>query len=186
MAQYTGIQYNSPFVGAFLFAPDYINLLENIGILSTPFCFISTKESHWISCINSTYPIGIWKDYNIEIHFLHYASEAEVLEKWSRRIMRLNMDNLLVKFCDRDYCTDELVERFSKLPFKHKICFSAREYPYEGVVCLKEQKALPYVDSCWKISDKYWNFVQEANLIGGYSNSLFTRLITYFTAHINL
>lgn len=71
------------------------------------------------------YPIGLIAN-DIEIHFIHYKDEDEAYAKWSRRVKRINWDNLIVKFCDRDQCTEDLIRRFDKLPYSHKVCFTAK------------------------------------------------------------
>lgn len=186
MCQYSKIQYNSPFVGLFFFAPDYIILLQHIEIIYKPFSFINRKDSKYINRLDcKEYPIGYWAEYDIEIHFLHYKSEAECLEKWNRRLRRLDFDNLIVKFCDRDMCSDSLVRTFDKLPYTNKVCFTSKPYPqYKSVVWLEEQACFEQVQSCWLISDKYYNFVKHANEVLHINTTLFGRLLLNFAAHI--
>lgn len=186
MCQYSEIQYNSPFIGLFFFAPDYIKLLQHIELVYKPFSFLNRKESKYINRLESKkYPIGYWAEYDIEIHFLHYRSEEECIEKWNRRLQRLNFDNLIVKFCDRDMCSESLIKTFEKLPYTNKVCFTSKPYPQcKSVVWLNEQKEMAEVQSCWLISDKYYNFVKHANDILHYKTSLAARLLLNLAAHI--
>lgn len=97
------------------------------------------------------YPIGVLQD-EIEIHFLHYTTAEEAKIKWNRRLQRLNMDNLFISFTDRDLCDPEHINEFDRLPFKHKVCFVAKEYPNnKSVIWLKGYSK----DSC--IGDIYSN-----------------------------
>lgn len=69
------------------------------------------------------YPIGVLDD--VEVHFRHYQTEREALEKWSRRVKRVNFNNLFVIFVDRGF-KNEYFERFDSLKFEKKILFSFR------------------------------------------------------------
>lgn len=64
---------------------------------------------------------------DVEIVFLHYHSFDEAKEKWNRRKVRVNYDNLLVKFNDQNGFKEEDYYEFTKLPFKHKIFFTANK-----------------------------------------------------------
>lgn len=85
------------------------------------------------------YPIGILKNTDIEIHFLHYSSAEEACQKWNTRKKRINMDNLLIKLSDtgKDDLSDKefekTVEIFFSLPFINKICFT-RKPGYKGCI----------------------------------------------------
>lgn len=110
-----GLEYMSPTVGLYLNAPCYIKFISNLRY----YIDLDLKFTH-ISRYNGRceYPIGLLDD--IEIHFLHYKSEKDAYDKWNRRKQRINYDNLFIKFCDNDYCTDEHVIAFSKLNYKKR------------------------------------------------------------------
>lgn len=125
------VRYNTPFVGLFIYSPCYIKLLKNLDYyLQSKLYFV--EESRYT--INTEfrkqkwYPIGVLRN-EIEIHFLHYKSEAEAENKWMRRKKRMNMDNIFIEFSDKELFTEELLKEFDKLPFKHKVCFTAKNYP---------------------------------------------------------
>ncbi len=67
----------------------------------------------------------------MEIHFLHYQSEADALDKWNRRLARVNWDNLFFLFSDSEpqEFTPTLIERYEQLPFEHKLFFSSKPVP---------------------------------------------------------
>ncbi len=188
MCQFSGIQYNSPFVGLFFYAEDYIRLLLHIDTIYKPFVFKKREESKFYKVLSEkNYPIGYWPDIDVEIHFLHFKNEKECIEKWNRRLERFDMSNLIVKFCDKELCTEDMINEFDRLPFLNKVCFTSKPYPkYSSVVWLKEQSNLDEVDHCWRISDKYWNFVENANMLIGANTSFWGRLILWMTSRIKL
>ena len=123
----------TPTVGSFIMAKDYINFLSNLKeYIDTPLTFINPQDSKWLKQVSQdkrygTYPVGKIND--IEIFFLHYRSQKEVLDKWNQRIKRINWNNLLIKFNDQNGCTEEDVKEFFKLPFKNKIFFTCKNWP---------------------------------------------------------
>lgn len=140
------LPYKTPFLGLFLPAPCFIALLEDFeNNMKKSLRFISVQESAYYSKINTSgreYPIGILGE-NIEVHFLHYKTPQEAVAAWNRRKVRINPHNILFKFAEMDCCTPALIERFDKLPFKHKICFTAHDYPGCKSTLLLSQK---YID----------------------------------------
>ena len=162
------LEYNSPFIGLFLFAPDYINLLKNFkNIINNELIFINPEESRYKDKLIEygtfeTYPIGKLDD-GVEIHFLHYTSKKEAKEKWNKRVQRIDMNNLLVKFSDRDLCSEELIYEFNKLKFKNKLCFTAKEYKNSNTIVLKEFKGKECVENEWNYYKKYIDIVNIIN-----------------------
>ena len=98
---------------------------------------------------------------------MHYHLEEEALEKWNRRMRRINWNNMIVKFSDTDFgCSDNLIEEFDKMPFEHKVCFTAKKHPKcNSVIYMPEFKDQPFVLYEWAYSYKYYDFVKEANKI---------------------
>ncbi|MDD3922220.1 MAG: DUF1919 domain-containing protein [Endomicrobiaceae bacterium] len=122
------LPYKTPFLGLFIPAPCYIKLLENFDkIMDTSIDFIS--EGKYPCSNGKKYPIGILGE-DIEIHFLHYKTPEEALTKWNQRKLRINKNNMLVKFSEIDFCTPDLIERFDKLPFKNKLCITVNQYKH--------------------------------------------------------
>lgn len=166
VCQHFDLPYNSPFIGLFLFSPDYIKLLSDLrGYLSMNLKFITPNESKYSSELDpnsplANYPIGLLGD--IEIHFLHYPSESEAKEKWQRRVNRVNYDNLIVKFCDRDLATEKLINDFFSLPYKNKVFLSARKYEDKSCVKLKNENGL-IVNNEWINYKKTVNPVKMLN-----------------------
>lgn len=157
-----GLPYNSPFIGLFLFSPDYIRMLKNLNYyLSQPLTFISASESMYAEEMKSygtynKYPIA--KLFDIELHFLHYDSNEDAQDKWERRLKRINYNNLIVKFSDRDLATENLIKEFDSLTYARKICLTTDKYRYR--TCTKMANTIPsYMDDEWN------NFKSTNNVI---------------------
>ncbi len=141
-----GLQYNTPTIWTYIFPDDYIRFLENLDwYLKQPLMF-KKETSHdmahkFCQLTNRTYPIGVLGG-DIEIHFMHYHTEAETTEKWARRAARLNRENLFVVFSDGSEYHEELLERYEKLPYKHKIFFSSKPCPNSQCTVFVEDYAM--------------------------------------------
>ena len=127
-----GLIYNTPTVGLFIMDEDYIRFLERLEwYLKQELQFISPQKSRYYDKISNngtksvSYPIALLGD-DVELHFLHYFNKSEALEKWTRRVKRINFERLIIKMSirDIDLDVDNIVNRFKSLPFKNKICFS--------------------------------------------------------------
>ena len=159
--QHFELPYASPFVGLYLFAPDYIKMLKRLDYyLELPLTFIDPETSSYREQITehgsiNTYPVGLLDD--IELHFLHYKDEKEATEKWERRKKRINLNKLIVKFCDRDLCTEELIREFDSLQFEKKVCLTAKQYSFNSCIKLKNENS-EYVTNEWE------NFMKTKNL----------------------
>ncbi|VVB97678.1 Uncharacterised protein [uncultured archaeon] len=162
-----GLKYTTPTIGLFFYAPCYIKMLKNLDFfLKSEIRFISKSKYEDANTRRENgkkYPIGLLGE-EIEIHFVHYATPQEAKEKWNRRLQRLNMENLFISFSDRDLCEPEHIKEFDNLPFKHKVCFTAKEYPnYKSVVWLKGYKNEPYIgDIVWN-PEEYKKYFDVAN-----------------------
>jgi len=121
----------SPTVNLFFFAPDYMKFASRLEhYLNQPLQFTASSrypEGRQTHEEHGGYPIGLLDD--IEIHFMHYTSKADAKEKWERRAARVNFDNLIFTFTDRDLCTPELIQQFNELPGR-KLMLTARPMPW--------------------------------------------------------
>lgn len=122
----------TPTVGLFFSSKDYIKFISNLNYyLSQELKFIEYDESKNImlleKCnINKNVPIGILDD--IEIIFLHYKNQEIAMQKWNKRISRINYSNIIFKFNDQNDCNEEDVKKFLKLPYKNKIFFTVKDW----------------------------------------------------------
>ena len=153
------IPYNTPFVGLYIYGPDYVDLLKDF-----PQCMQQSlkfsQTSQWRKD-GVSYPIGYLSG-NIEIHFLHYKTQQEALEKWNRRSERLlenfQIDDCYFKFCDRDAAKVEDLRAFHQLPFKNKISFGRQPLDGENAhIMIKEDDngTVPDGIKLFNLSNKY-------------------------------
>lgn len=127
-----GLKYNTPTVGLFIMDEDYIRFLERLEwyLTQTPI-FIAPQKSRYYDRISErgtkeiSYPIAVLGN-DVELHFLHYHSQSEALQKWTRRCRRINFDRLIVKMSLRDngYDIQQMHSRFKRLSYNNKFCFS--------------------------------------------------------------
>ena len=126
-----GMQDNTPTLGLYFFADDYIEFLSNLKYYLTEaklefleqsrYPLANERREKWIHW----YPIGILGG-KVEIQFLHYHTEREAANKWYRRSRRINFDKLLVIGMEQNLTTVEHIKQFDALPFKNKIFFSSK------------------------------------------------------------
>ena len=135
--------YLSPTAGLTILYPDYIMFLEKLHFYrSAPLVWTNVSKyprgeqmrktwKHW-------YPIALIGG-DLEVHFLHYTSREEAEEKWRRRCNRINFDNIFVVAAAQGNCTEDMVARFTKLPYK-KIFLVKERYKidYPDVVYVNE------------------------------------------------
>lgn len=145
--QYFGLQYTSPTIGLFMMDDDYIKFLENLDYyLSQSLTFITHEESKYHESLQrettakETYPIALLDD--IEVHFMHYHSNEEAMQKWEYRKKRINKEHLLVKMSQRSSNNQEILERFENLPYVNKICFTESVHPSKIFIHIPELKRL--------------------------------------------
>jgi uncharacterized protein (DUF1919 family) len=133
-----GLEYRTPFVGLYLMAPCFVQLVSDLqGHLGASLEFVARSRypevNEYRARQTSPHPIGLLNG-QIEIQFLHYRSPQEAREKWERRCRRLNFKRLAIKLsADKDGCTSELVNRFTRLPLQRKLVLTAKAY--RGVEC---------------------------------------------------
>lgn len=141
-----GLRKNSPTIGMFIMPEDYLNLISNLDYyLSMPLKFIEPEESKW--CVQleqksnwKTYVIGVLGD--VELHMLHYHDKNIAIEKWNKRIQRINRERIIFKFNDQNGCTVQQIKRFIELPLENKICFVASEQMKitDDIILVKQPK----------------------------------------------
>lgn len=164
-----GMQYNTPTLGLYFFADDYIEFLSNLKYYLTeaklefldqsryPLANERRKQwSHW-------YPIGLLGG-KVEIQFLHYHSETEASEKWYRRAARVNWDNLFIIGMEQNLCTEDCIRAFDKLNFERKLFFSSKDLPDLKSNCFLELFAEQgEVGDAYKRADAFYKALTELN-----------------------
>lgn len=136
-----GIEYKSPTVGLYILGHDFVKLCADWEMyFNCELQFIPWENAsyHYALINEQPYPVARLND--IEIYFMHYKSEKEALDKWHRRVKRINPKHMIFKLSQREGCSKEDIEQFLELPLKHKVCFSYDEVP--GSIIVPELKGL--------------------------------------------
>lgn len=111
-----GQQFRSPTINMLCTPKDFIRFMKDIHwFLEQPIRFLPSDKN---------YPVG--EIGGVQIDFVHYHSENEVLLSWEKRIKRINWDNVFVLCCDEGL-TDEDIMEFDRLPYKNKILFTHKK-----------------------------------------------------------
>lgn len=117
-----GRQFTSPTVNLAFDGEEFVRFCENMDhyLFESSFQF---KESGY-----APYPVANLDD--IEIRFVHYKTNAECVESWDKRKLRIDWEHLFVVATDVDGLNrEDLLERFDKLKFKNKIMFTSKKLP---------------------------------------------------------
>ena len=157
------IPYESPTAGLFFFADDFCSILENIDVLRREIVFI--PKSKWrlandkMPFRTHPYPIGCFKGTDIEIHFLHYFTEEEALDKWMRRMERFNFNHFLVIGFQQNECTKETIERFDAIDIPNKLFFTNWDMPLKHAVYIPEFKDKYSSPDPYKYTNIYYRYL---------------------------
>lgn len=167
VSQYLGIKYYTPTIGLYFFSEEYIKFLERFDYyIKQKLEIIDAKDSkYYDEMIKKNHKNAIvGKLDDVEIVFLHMKTGKEAIEKWNKRVKRINKGNIIFKFCEQNECSSEHIKRFENLPFKNKICFTTKEYPgYKSVIWFKDQVKNEEVVRDYYESHKYLNIIDYIN-----------------------
>lgn len=130
-----GLQFKSPTVNMFFRSEDFIKFCENLEYYLSIDEFVKCNDPLIIE--ERTYPIAYLGD--LTLFLVHYRSVEEAQEKWNERKKRIDPNNIVIMNTDREGMTDELKDRFEKLPYrkvmfthlpddKHPSCFYIKGY----------------------------------------------------------
>lgn len=140
-SEWFGLQKNSPTVGMYFFAEDYIRFISDLKkYTSIDIKMIKASESRHadeLKCRNQMdVPVGVIAD-GIEVIFLHYMDPEIAKAKWMKRIKRINWDNMIIKFSYMNDCDDEMIHEFEKivdtLPVKSFV-FVGKDFDYPNAI----------------------------------------------------
>ncbi|MBR5223558.1 MAG: DUF1919 domain-containing protein [Clostridia bacterium] len=114
-----GIKFNSPTVNLKILPSDFIKFAENLEE------YIG-KDIVEVEDKSVSYPVGMLGD--VKLWFVHYKTFEQAVNAWNRRKERINWENIRVMLTVREECSDEILARFEKLPYK-KVAFANEEHP---------------------------------------------------------
>lgn len=160
--RYYNLPYNSPTVGLYFYADDYVRFVSNLRY----YCglkveMINAEKSHNYDKLltqgNQNVPIGRLGE-DVEIVFLHCHSDEEASEKWNRRCQRINWNNIIIKFSEQNYALPEHLKAVDELPYRKKLIFTAHDYKLGSQVLFKEYEGYD------QIPDETTHFRRYVNL----------------------
>ncbi|EMQ4491061.1 DUF1919 domain-containing protein [Escherichia coli] len=150
-----GLEYNTPFIGLYITASDFVEMCINLEhFLSRDIVesdFINTEHNFPVAFVDG-----------VKIYFMHYNSRAEAMDKWNRRIKRLQsfisshgLDRVVFKMCDRDGSYMDVM-KFNELKIKRTISFTSKEnkglvesngniYPGDALFNFRHRYYLKYI-----------------------------------------
>lgn len=117
---YLNQRFDSPTINLFILPQDYIKMLKDFDKY-----FDSDAE---ITEVETSKPYPVADIYGCKIHFMHYDTFENAVNKWRERCGRINKDSLYIVMTDRDGCTLKDMQDFDALEFKHKVLFTCREH----------------------------------------------------------
>ena len=130
-----GIQYNTPTIGMFIVAEDYLKFIENLDYYLSidKFKEIKPQKSKWYKELKNIskygeYPIAKLGD--IELHLLHYSSIKKAENDWNRRKNRIIKNKTLFKFSEMNLCEEKDIIKFQELKLQNKICFISSKFKH--------------------------------------------------------
>ena len=134
ISQKYGLPYRSPTCGLLIMGDDYIKFCANLKhYLSQKLEFINFSDGKYSGVINHA-PFPVAKLDDIEVYFMHYATEEEAAEKWYRRAERVNWDCIIYKISERETFTPEIMQKFAELPLENKLIFASQKYTDDTVI----------------------------------------------------
>lgn len=125
--------------------------------LNASLSFIDVRESNHFRELkeqNQTNRV-IGKLDDIEVVFLHYSSQEEAYTKWNRRLERVNMDHLIFKMSEQNYCTLAHLQAFDAIPYSSKICFVTKDYHLDSQVIFGQYRGMYEVQNDTTLFRKY-------------------------------
>lgn len=108
-----GLKFMSPTVNMYIRAEDFIKFCENLDYYLSIERMEECTDPKVIG--DRRYPIARLGD--IYLYLVHYKSIAEAEQKWNERKRRINKDKIVILNNDREGMTEELMDRFERLPY---------------------------------------------------------------------
>jgi len=95
------LPYRTPLIGTFVAGPCFMRLARDAArILRSPMSFATESRYAYVQELkvdHGYFPTGLLDGGEVEIHFLHYPTDAEASAKWSKRVQRIVDDRLFFK-----------------------------------------------------------------------------------------
>lgn len=118
-----GQQFRSPTINLSIPPDEYIVFLEHLSEALS----VDPQDA---GVSGSGYPLGDLRfgdGQTVRIHFVHYRTFEEALDKWKERCARVDFDNLFVLLEAGNLVGPDVIRRFDDLDFKNKMLITAPE-----------------------------------------------------------
>lgn len=164
------LSYQSPTIGLFFLAEDYLKFVSNLReYLEKELEFIKPEDANQCERVRAyvkkfgNYPIGRLGD--VDVHFLHYASQEEALLKWNRRKERIDYSRVIIKFSTQNLWEDRFAAEFDSIDFPNKLLFTNKKYECYSVrqVVFRRDKNQPETRNEGRYYPYYLNIVRYIN-----------------------
>ena len=121
-----GLPYNSPFVGMWITADDYIRLISDLPMyLACPLRVVDYSRHPTVRMWRARHrdcPVGQLGD--VELQLEHFDGPNQARLDWERRVERVQLDRLWVKWDGfKDGATAAHRAAFDRMPFARKVMF---------------------------------------------------------------
>lgn len=113
-----GLKFLSPTINMQMYSNEFANFVLNLEEYLK-------KDIEFLEPDNGV-PVGKLGD--MTIHFTHYKTNEEALEKWNKRKSRINYDNLYILLNDMDGITEEQIRSLGNIRCKNICVFTAKKY----------------------------------------------------------
>ena len=156
----------SPTVGAYFYAEEYVKFCKNLKYYLG--CHLEVQTADKSKYYESLKGKGeenvlIGKLDDVEIVFLHYKDEQTIVEKWNRRVGRINWERIILKFSYQNNCTEALVKEFLEIPEYKKFCLVGKKITdNENEIVYKRSNGYETIDETYNF-DKYLNVIKTIN-----------------------
>lgn len=162
-----GLQFRSPTVNLMMTQTDFAKFITNAEeYLKKDFQFFKHTE----------YDCPCARLGDVTVHFTHYKTEQEALEKWKTRAERIDWENVFVFLTERDGLTENEIRALADIHVRGLVVFTANKYadiPY--TVHISKYEPEGEVGNILKQSyfngrreyEKYFDFVRWFNEASG-------------------
>ncbi len=117
-----GMEFLSPTINLYIPEPDFVRMVLNLREYMEAEIDVSWGDG---------YPLGILGE-DVEIHFLHYTSCEEALEKWNSRKQRIKWDRIIVFATDRDGFTEDVYSLWKEIEYPKLIFTACEKYLFDN------------------------------------------------------
>lgn len=118
LSRTVGLEYLSPFRNMNIEEEDYMKLLNDFDTYMS-YELVDSGEQLFNDSEQIYFPVMLLND--VKVRYPHFKSAEQALSDWNARKNRINRSNLFVMNITE---SKEVAERFSRLKFQNKVCFT--------------------------------------------------------------